>query len=112
MRTDLIRGHLDLLMLSVVAGGTTHGYAIAEELRAKSGGEFDLREGTLYPALYRLEAAGLLASRWHDAGGRRRRVYGLTRPGRRALEGRTREWAAFSRAVTNVIGATQWADPA
>jgi PadR family transcriptional regulator PadR len=112
MRADLIRGHLDLLVLSIVAGGATHGYAIAEGLRTRSSGEFDLREGTLYPALYRLEGAGLLASGWRDAGGRRRRVYRLTRAGRRALEGRTREWTAFSRAVSQVIGATPWIDPA
>ena len=112
MRADVIRGHLDLLVLSVVAGGATYGYAIAEELRTRSGGEFDLREGTLYPALYRLEGAGLLASGWQEASGRRRRVYGLTRAGRRALQGKTREWTAFSRAVFRVIGATPWTDPA
>jgi PadR family transcriptional regulator, regulatory protein PadR len=112
MRADVIRGHLDLLVLSVVAGGATHGYAIAEELRARSGGEFDLREGTLYPALYRLEGAGLLASGWRDASGRRRRVYRLTRAGRRALEGKTKEWTAFSSAVSRVIGATSWTEPA
>ncbi|MDP9343844.1 MAG: PadR family transcriptional regulator [Actinomycetota bacterium] len=106
MRSDLLRGHLDLLVLSVVEGGATHGYAIAEELRSRSSGEFELREGTLYPALYRLEGAGLLASEWREAGGRRRRVYRLTRAGRRALAGRRSEWTAFSRAVSRVIGAT------
>ncbi len=112
MRADLVRGHLDLLVLSVVAEGATHGYAVADALRTRSGGDFDLREGTLYPALYRLEGSGLLASGWQDAGGRRRRVYRLTRAGRRALEGRRREWTAFSRAVASVIGATPWTDPA
>jgi PadR family transcriptional regulator, regulatory protein PadR len=106
MRADLIRGHLDLLVLSVVGDGASHGYAIVEELRRRSGGEFDLKEGTLYPALYRLEGAGLLASDWREAGGRRRRVYGLTRAGHRALEGKTKEWSSFSRAVSRVIGAT------
>ena len=112
MRADLIRGHLDLLVLSVVVGGATHGYAIVEELRRRSGGEFDLREGTLYPALYRLEGAGLLASQWREVGGRRRRVYRLTRAGRRALAARTKEWSAFSGAVSRVIGGTAWPDPA
>jgi PadR family transcriptional regulator PadR len=112
MRADAIHGHLDLLILSVLARGAAHGYAVAEAIRTGSGGEFDLREGTLYPALYRLEGAGLLASRWRDVGGRRRRVYALTRAGRRALEGRTREWSAFSLAVSRVIGARPWTDPA
>jgi PadR family transcriptional regulator PadR len=111
MRADLVRGHLDLLVLSVVASGASHGYAVVEELRRRSGGELDLPEGTVYPALYRLEGAGLLASEWRQAGRRRRRVYRLTRPGRRALEGRTREWSAFARAVSNVIGETAWAGP-
>src|SRR5947199_8725821 len=96
MRPDLIRGHLDLLILSVVDTGATHGYAIVEELRRRSGGEFDLPEGTVYPALYRLEGAGLLASDWQEVGGRRRRVYRLTRSGSKALEGKRREWSAFA----------------
>jgi PadR family transcriptional regulator len=109
MRADLIRGHIDLLVLSVVATGATHGYAIVEELRGRSDGAFDLPEGTIYPALYRLEGAGLLASSWREVGGRRRRVYRLTRAGRKALDGRTREWSAFARAVARVIGETSWA---
>jgi PadR family transcriptional regulator PadR len=109
MRADLIRGHLDLLILSIVGTGGTHGYAIVEELRRRSGGEFDLPEGTVYPALYRLEGAGLLASDWQEVGGRRRRMYRLTRSGRKALEGKKREWSAFAGAVTQVIGRTAWA---
>jgi PadR family transcriptional regulator PadR len=112
MRADLVHGHLDLLVLSVVATGTRHGYAIVEELHRSSGGEFDLPEGTVYPALYRLEGAGLLASTWRLVGRRRRRVYRLTRAGRRALEGRKREWSAFIGAVSRVIGGPAWADPA
>jgi transcriptional regulator len=112
MRADLIHGHLDLLVLSVLAGGAAHGYAMAEELRRRSGGELDLREGTLYPALYRLEAAGLLSSAWLQAGGRRRRMYRLTRPGRRALERQRNEWSAFARTVTQVIGEKAWIGPA
>jgi PadR family transcriptional regulator PadR len=104
MRVDLIRGHLDLLVLSVVGSGVTHGYAIVEELRRRSRGEFDLPEGTVYPALYRLEAAGALVSDWLEVGGRRRRVYRLTGRGRRTLEGKAREWSTFARAVSRVIG--------
>ncbi len=104
MRADLIRGHLDMLVLTVVSGGPSHGYAIVEEMRRRSGGEFELREGTLYPALYRLEGEGLLASEWKQAGGRRRRVYRLTRAGRRALEAKERDWFALVQAVGRVIG--------
>ena len=62
-----------------------HGYAVVEELRGTSDGTFDLAEGTVYPALYRLEAAGLLASSWSTASGRRRRTYRLTARGRAKL---------------------------
>ena len=65
--------------------------------------EFDLPEGTIYPALHRLERSGLLASGWSSASGRRRRVYRLTRRGRARLESRKREWGAFSRAVDAVL---------
>ena len=108
MGADLIRGHLDLLVLSVVADGASHGYAIAEEIRARSGGEFDLPEGTIYPALYRLEGSGLLDSRWISVAGRRRRMYELTGAGRDTLAGKTDEWARFADAVSRVVGGARW----
>jgi DNA-binding PadR family transcriptional regulator len=80
-----------------------HGYAIADALRTRSGGAFDLPEGTLYPALHRLERAGLMASRWSEVNGRRRRVYQLTSKGRRAVMRRQGEWQMFARAVHAVI---------
>ena len=97
------RGHLDLLLLSVVSAGPAHGYAIIETLREHSEGAFDLKEGSVYPALHRLEAAGLLASRWAPHAGRRRRVYRLTRRGRGALAEERREWAGLVRAVDLVV---------
>jgi PadR family transcriptional regulator, regulatory protein PadR len=97
-------GHLDLLLLSVLAEAPAHGYAVIEELRRRSSGAFDLPEGTVYPALHRLEASGLLASSWQARGGRRRRVYRLTRRGRGRLERGRGEWSAFSGAVTAVVG--------
>jgi PadR family transcriptional regulator, regulatory protein PadR len=106
MRPDLVRGHLELLVLSVVGSGAAHGYAVVEELRRRSGGQLDIPEGTVYPALYRLEDAGLLASEWLQVGRRRRRVYRLTRRGRKALEGKTSEWRTFARAISDVIGGT------
>ena len=97
------RGHLDLLLLSVVSAGPAHGYAIIETLRERSDSAFDLKEGSVYPALHRLEAAGLLSSRWAPHAGRRRRVYRITRRGTTALEREQREWRELTRAVELVV---------
>lgn len=104
MSGDALKGHLDLLLLAVLSAGPAHGYAVIEALRGRSGGIFDLPEGTIYPALHRLEAQGLLESRWQDDTPRRRRVYRLTRRGRQALARRQDEWRAFSRAVDATAG--------
>jgi PadR family transcriptional regulator len=101
-RADLT-GHLDLLLLAVLESAPAHGYRVIETLRERSDGAFDLPEGTVYPALHRLERAGLLSSRWDETAPRRRRIYALTPDGRRQLDGRRREWAGFSRAVRAVI---------
>jgi len=102
MRADVSRGHLDLLLLGAVAREPLHGYAIVEAIRDASEGAFDLGEGTVYPALYRLEAAGLLASDASTVNGRRRRTYRLTARGRRELASQRREWEGFVRAVNAV----------
>ena len=101
MRAELLKGHLDLLLLSVLSSAPLHGYAVIEELRRRGG--FDLPEGTVYPALHRLEAGGLLDSRWSAEAGRRRRVYSLTRRGRRELTRRREEWQTFAGAVGAVV---------
>lgn len=101
MKAELLKGHLDLLLLAVLADGPLHGYAAIEELRRRGG--FDLPEGTVYPALHRLENAGVVGSRWSSESGRRRRVYSLTRSGRRELERRRDEWRTFSNAVGAVV---------
>lgn len=103
MRAESLKGHLDALILAVVAGGPMHGYAIIAELRRRSGGTLALPEGTVYPALHRLETAGLLSSSWSAGSGRRRRVYELTRRGRRELGVRRGEWHDFARAVEAVL---------
>src|SRR5947209_3559244 len=99
-----IKGHLDALLLAVVAQGPVHGCAALERLRERSGGRFDLPEGTVYPALHRLEAAGLLSSRWIVVDARKRRQYELTSRGRTELRERTRAWHGFSGAVEMVLG--------
>lgn len=102
--TDTTGGQLELLVLAAVDAGASHGYAVIEALRARSGGAFDLPEGTVYPALHRLEAKQLLASHWAAGSGRRRRIYRLTSSGRRALTEGRRDWRAFARAVGAVVG--------
>jgi transcriptional regulator len=104
MNAETLKGHLELLLLAALQPGPAHGYAVAETLRARSQGTFDLPEGTLYPALHRLEGAGLLASRWSEVNGRRRRVYQLTAKGQKSLSSRQDEWRLFSRAVQAVVG--------
>ena len=101
-------GHLELLLLGVLARGPAHGYAVIAALREDSGGEFDLPEGTVYPALHRLERSGLLASRWDESGPRRRRLYQLTAAGHRALAARQEEFRTFTRGVQGVL---RWAAP-
>jgi PadR family transcriptional regulator PadR len=103
MNAETLKGHLDLLLLAALHSRPAHGYAIADTLRARSDGAFDLPEGTLYPALHRLEGAGLLSSRWSEVNGRRRRVYQLTAKGQRSLAKRQSEWREFSRAVLAVV---------
>jgi transcriptional regulator len=102
MRAEALKGHLDALILAVLADGPLHGYAIIEEMKRRSSGSLSLPEGTVYPALHRLEHAGLLASAWSD-GNRRRRVYRLTPRGKRELGERRGEWRAFVRAVEAVL---------
>jgi PadR family transcriptional regulator PadR len=103
LRPEVLKGHLDLLLLSALAKEPAHGYAVIEALRASSGGALDLAEGTVYPALYRLEGAGLLSSSWTSVNGRRRRIYRLTALGRRRLAGYRKEWREFSGAVQAVV---------
>lgn len=103
MRSESLKGHLDAMILAVLAGGPRHGYAIIEELKRRSGGDLELPEGTVYPALHRLEASGLLNSDWSKADGRRRRIYALTRRGERELGARRGEWREFVRVVEAVM---------
>lgn len=101
---EALKGHLDLLLLAVLQSGPAHGYAIIEALRQRSGGTFDLPEGTIYPALHRLEEDGLLSSSWSEEAGRRRRIYQLTLKGRQAYERRQEEWRQFALAVNTTVG--------
>ena len=104
----MLKGHLDMIVLAALAAGPAHGYAVIEEIKRRSGQAFDLPEGTVYPALHRLEEAGLLSSRWVTAeSGRRRRVYALTRRGERALDDQRAVWRKFSLAIGGLLGSAR-----
>jgi PadR family transcriptional regulator, regulatory protein PadR len=103
MKAEALKGHLDGILLAVLEAGPRHGYAIMEALRTRSGGQLDLPNGTVYPALHRLERAGLIRASWSTAGGRRRRVYELTPAGRRALDTERSAWRDFSTAITALL---------
>jgi transcriptional regulator len=104
MLGETLKGHLDLLLLAILSEGPGHGYAVIESLRQRSRGLFDLPEGTVYPALHRLEDQGLLQSRWSEDAGRRKRIYQLTPKGRQALSKRQDEWKQFFEAVNATVG--------
>ena len=103
MKPDELKGHLDGLILAVVAGEPLHGYAVIEALKSRSDGALALPEGTVYPALHRLEAEGLLNSQWSKASGRRRRVYSITRSGEKELGARRERWHLFSTTIEAVL---------
>lgn len=110
MKGEMLKGHLDMIVLAALADGPAHGYAIIQEIHHRSGGAFDLPEGTIYPALHRLEQSGLLNSRCiAGESGRQRRVYSLTRSGRRALADQRALWQRFKDAIGGLFGETSHA---
>ena len=106
MPGENLKGHLDMLLLSVLRAAPAHGYAVVERLALVSEGAFALGEGTVYPALRRLERAGLLRSSWTRVNGRDRRIYEVTAKGERALAGQRTEWERFAGAVRRTLGAS------
>src|SRR5262245_444612 len=105
MEGEMLKGHLDMIVLAALAGGPAHGYAVIREIRRRSGGAFELPEGTVYPVLHRLEQRGLLGSRRTTGeSGRERRVYSLTRSGRRALADQRAVWPRFAAAIGGLFG--------
>jgi len=112
MRAESLKGHLDGVLLACLEQGPQHGYAVIEALRQASDGQLDLPTGTVYPALHRLESAGLIRGRWSVIAGRRRRSYQLTAKGRRALSDERTNWQQFSAVINAALGSRPWADPA
>ena len=108
MRAEALKGHLDGLLLATLEAGPRHGYAVKEALREATDGRIDLPTGTVYPALHRLERAGLIAGDWSVVGGRRRRTYRLTEAGRTALTSQRAGWQEFATAITAALGTRPW----
>jgi DNA-binding PadR family transcriptional regulator len=104
VESQLLKGHLDLLLLATIRRRPAHGYSIVQALRERGGGELDLPEGTIYPALHRLERSGLLTGEWFEVTGRRRRVYTLSVAGKAELARRRGVWRLFVQTVDIVAG--------
>ncbi len=106
VRSDLLQGTLDLLILKVAGAGPVHGYAISQRLRATSGEVLQVQQGSLYPALHRLERKGLHEASWDVTDtGREAKFYALTAAGRRKLDEETAYWLQMSRAIALVLQA-------
>ena len=105
MNSDHLRGHLDALVLAVLSDGPAHGYGVIERLRDRSDHQLDLAEGTVYPALHRLESRGDLTASWHVVQGRRRKVYEVSGVGAESLAGHRRQWLRTSGLITQLLGA-------
>lgn len=103
--SDLVQGTLDLLLLKILALEPLHGWAISLRLRQISGDVLQVSDGSLYPALHKLEQQGWIASEWKATeNNRRAKFYRLTRPGRKQLEAEAANWQRLSNAITQVVG--------
>lgn len=103
-KTEYLQGALDLLVLKTLALGPNHGWGIQQQIRQVSGETLSVSQGSLYPALHRLEAAGMLASEMTASeNNRKARVYRLTTAGRRRLDAETADWQQFSLAVRKML---------
>ena len=105
---DKLRGHLESLVLAALENGEAHGLELVKRIEAAGSGALKLKEGSLYPALYRLEEAGLVQARWEEARtgrrGARRRLYQLTRKGVRRLERMRKDWNDFVGVMNHALG--------
>ena len=106
-KTDLLQGTLDLLILKVLTSGPSHGWGLAQHIEQRSGQVFLVNQGSLYPALHRLEKEGLIRAEWGASeNNRRARIYEITKLGRRQLEDETAAWERASLAITRVLSGT------
>lgn len=107
MDSKLFTGTLDMLILEVVADGPSYGYEISQKVISRSGDRFELKEGSLYPALHRLQRQKLLTPQWREADGRKRKYYRLTATGKKTLQKKKREWSEFLLGVQGVLGVSR-----
>jgi DNA-binding PadR family transcriptional regulator len=102
--SELVRSSTDLLILALLGDRPMYGYEILVTLADRGNGEFQFKQGTLYPLLYRLEREGWIRAQWETPPtGKKRKVYGLTAEGRKEQQARTREWARFTTAVNSIL---------
>jgi PadR family transcriptional regulator PadR len=107
-KVEVLKGTLDMLILKVVAFGPIHGYAISQRIQQISRDFFQVPEGSLYPALYRLEDRGLLQAKWEETdSGRDAKFYTLTRAGRKRLGAEMVNWERLSEAVALILRAVE-----
>ena len=103
-RTDLMQGTLELLILKTLSNESMHGYGIAQRIHEAVDDLLKIEDGSLYPALYRMEERGLIASKWGvSENNRRAKFYKLTRAGRKQLDGERANWERVSRAITRIL---------
>ena len=106
-RIDLLQGTLDLLILKAVSLGPLHGYGVLLRIEQISGGRLEIQQGSLYPALYRLEHQGLIASEWGESDNKRKaKFYRLTPAGRRQLRSEAEKWSQMAGLMASILGTT------
>jgi transcriptional regulator len=102
-KSGLLQGTLDMLVLKIVALGPSHGYAIAQRINQISREVLQVQQGSLYPALHRLEKRGLLSAEWRQVGGRDAKFYSLTRAGRKELSAQQDNWERLTGAIGMIL---------
>ncbi len=103
-KADLLQGTLDMLILKAVSLGPLHGYGVLLRIQQISGDRLEIQQGSLYPALYRLEHQGLISSEWGESDNRRKaRFYRLTADGRRRLQRETRNWRLMADIIAGIL---------
>ncbi len=105
MDSRLLSGAVEMLILEVISHGPSYGYEIAQTVTSESNGYFDLKEGSLYPALHRLEQQKYVSAFWQEVEGRRRKYYKISAAGQKSLDAKRAAWRAFSKGVEGVLGA-------
>lgn len=107
-RASLLQGTLDLLILKALAAGELHGLGVSRRIEQITGGTFDVKPGSLFPALHRMEEAGWLAALWGESeNNRRAKYYRLTKSGRRQLESETQQWHRIAAAIASALDTTE-----